>query len=811
MPTYYALGITATLSVADLQGSLSNVVELKGSEEQRNDAKRVNDVLNAGTPLAEQAVSGDGEGKGVQRFLGENEDMPFSMVIAADGVKLVKAEKEEGQSKIAKDASKASSTQLDAQRDSTGSPPGTLPGRPKDIPRRARRAEPGSISPCVEITAHGTARKKPASSTATTPSKATPRKPTSRKPVTPSKPSSSALRNTFKGSFTPNKSSSSMLSQPRGFLASAVAPKALSLTLETSNKSFLNDGRAKRSAGKELKMEVFLNGQLAGSSYVNRRGSAVEFVDNKVRFAGTRVHRQCEKPWTYDSTIAFIGGSSSHAENTWSAVSRSLMAEANARGKDKWGGLPPSAEFLQALSGVLLPARLQGKHGVGIIDVVITAGVGKKYGPEHGYLSAPSRMDDERYRILDTTPVTVDPFADGLTVLATAAEKASPLRPRGLSIHSDGLANPPTKPDGGVQRRDPATSKLPETPTRKQRKPAEELAKEFGLEGVDLKMVLDGYESTKCRGGQAGRTVIQRLGDVVKMNPINREKHLAELKAQLNEHWIKANPKKEAGLDLDEKATLVTRADDQPSPPKKVKLDVTDSLVPAKLDHRRSSPWMSGFTAEELAGAAELVGEDLFYPKSDRGFIDPRDVLHQPPSSSPTELDAVLAQKRIDMALAAGAPSAGHLLQRIASTSPTKTPQKKTRAAALAGSPCRVPVKPQFTPSGRPKKTATQILDADGEPISIDPALLPNPTTPTPKSGRSANPFGRGSNRTRHAWDPTEKSPQKVLEDFVVPELCKGSCVSLAEGEGVVRQVGKARGGTFHEDEVVWGGRFVVL
>ncbi|KAI6894863.1 hypothetical protein KC318_g11659, partial [Hortaea werneckii] len=86
MPTYYSLGVSATLSVAELDASLSTVVELKGGEEQRKDARRIEDIMANGRVLPEKPLSPPGQ-KGPQQFLGANQDMPFTMVLAGESLK----------------------------------------------------------------------------------------------------------------------------------------------------------------------------------------------------------------------------------------------------------------------------------------------------------------------------------------------------------------------------------------------------------------------------------------------------------------------------------------------------------------------------------------------------------------------------------------------------------------------------------------------------------------------------------------------------------------------------------------------------
>lgn len=128
MPTYGALGITATLSVTDLQSSVSQVIDLKGNEEQRVDAKRIADLLSSGTPLVEQLIEADGKNWS-HHHLGERDKTPLLVVlagaeIAPGGVAETAAQKTE------KEDAQASTVQLSQQTDShpTLSMPPNSPG-----------------------------------------------------------------------------------------------------------------------------------------------------------------------------------------------------------------------------------------------------------------------------------------------------------------------------------------------------------------------------------------------------------------------------------------------------------------------------------------------------------------------------------------------------------------------------------------------------------------------------------------------------------------------------------------------------------
>ena len=77
MPTYFATGITATLKICDLQDSVSNIIDLKCGLEQRNDATRIKNVLEAATPLAERTIGTYESAYGIVQHIGPQSDMPI--------------------------------------------------------------------------------------------------------------------------------------------------------------------------------------------------------------------------------------------------------------------------------------------------------------------------------------------------------------------------------------------------------------------------------------------------------------------------------------------------------------------------------------------------------------------------------------------------------------------------------------------------------------------------------------------------------------------------------------------------------------
>lgn len=477
---------------------------------------------------------------------------------------------------------------------------------------------------------------------------------------------------------------------------------------------------------------------------------------------------QTEKPWVYSSEDS--SAPEKDAEQRWFAISKALENHARKRGTDRYGDLPPSAEFLGALAAIKLPDRLKAAPCIGVIDVVITAGKGQKYGPDTAYLTGPTRMDDADYTMSNPAvdPILL-PRQDSAPMLDGGAV-VSPLQTMSLETSRP----PESSPDVPLRsriRQPPAPSASP-SPTKK----TMSLAREFGIDITERQsraLKVGSFENSRGKPGPEGRTLLQRLGDLKKMNEDNQARELEKLKEDLSDVLgIVANDKPMFG-------------DDRPA--KRMRADSDANYV---------NPSNMMIDPQLLAINETMQDDDVF---GDDATTDPK---------------AVLRQDRIDMALDSGAASNGALLRRIASTSPVKTP-RKTKAAALAYSPTRTAIKEprqgrlKATQQETPQKSlpnATPLFEETAHTFPQTPQLHSTALTISPTKSRS----GRGANRTSAKWLPQEPTFAEALEAFGVPELCEGSCVTFPREKQVSRQIGKARGGMFKEEGVIVGMRFVV-
>ncbi|KAK1062533.1 hypothetical protein LTR74_010238 [Friedmanniomyces endolithicus] len=814
MPTCHAAGVSATLSVANLQASRSNVFDLRMFAEQRLDAERIENVFATGRNLPERPLTIEGDEKGVMQFVGANEDMPLFMVEAGDGL------------------ARARSGETAHQ---AGDPVGGLMVANTDSPLTSLSGTPDA----VELTFAVKREQSPAPATTLA----------GRKRAKKAKRAQSV-----EPDAKPVPTSFSDFERARTFLdTNPNEPQALCLTVQTNHKSFLpkNTDGTKRT-GKDFKIEVFLNGELVASSFINTRGSAVELKDDKIRFHGTRVHRQSERLWTYQSAAtADAGDEILSAPQQWDATSRALEKEAGLRGRNKWGDVPPTAELLLALSRHQLPARLSGASGLAVFDLVITAGYGKKYGPETAYLLAPTRMDDAECTLLGEEdgryagdPYASDPFAvEDAMLFGMDIDDASPLRGLRSStlLQRNVLQTSSREPSPfralSAQQSSPLPQRrsaiaVPQTPTKKAR-----LADLPELEGVDLNMKLGSFENARGKTARQ-RTLKQRLSDINQMNPTNRVKSIAALREELDETTLRAIGRAAARREVEV----------QPPPLKKAKVEATggcewdaalNMLADAALaDDGTIDPQLMNWQSDmEVAPECDrrayspdenhpIKAETVLIParrdslEFGAGFRRPAELPESEYMSPHSVLDpelvsidekAQLTQDRMDRTLESGSN-----IHTPSTSTQHLTPQKKTRASALANSPCAVRVKSPTrqgrTPILTPQRNAANNQNTYYPPLSApfqnDPLLAVDESPASPSPAKSS---GRGANRTRRVWNPTEITLAEALVEAEKKDgLGRGSVVQHA-GLQQQRQVGKARSGVFREESVVVGMRFVVI
>ena len=245
MPTYNSLGISAALLVTDLDQTLSDEINLRMGEDLQKDTKRIQDHLLRGRALREQSTDSKG---GIFQFMGEGEDMVLLVVEAADGQGgddgMVK------NSDVAQGERRENTNAVPTSTNDTTPPPPT-PMQVASGRKRSKRVANQKLK-----------RSEPMTELSTTPSDQV---------TTPTAPSSQARQR-----------SKSRLNNPTDELA---------LCLKVDFTKFYEKDKAEAPLlnGKDLKLEVFINGQLMEVTYENSRPYKRTGL---IRYSGTRFHRQ---------------------------------------------------------------------------------------------------------------------------------------------------------------------------------------------------------------------------------------------------------------------------------------------------------------------------------------------------------------------------------------------------------------------------------------------------------------------------------------------------------------------------------------
>jgi hypothetical protein len=427
-----------------------------------------------------------------------------------------------------------------------------------------------------------------------------------------------------------------------------------------------------------------------------------------------------------------------------------LGEEASQRGTDFWNQRPLSAQFLAALARSQLPERVKTKsQHFGVIDLVITAGTGRKFGPDTTYLTRPTRLSDMRYSgVAPVTDILGPPldqdgdFAmqDGVYRFGDSPVDLTAFQPSTLT---DDVLEIPAEPPHA-----PASPRMPKSMHMNAAQKFKKI-----LTAKPVKKLISTYENAK--GHVKGkRTLMQRCGDMSKMSPRKRQEVLDSMKDVLDEDTMSS--------------IMAVFESDEPSERKKVRFSLGEDIVnPAPMIDEPSETQMLASAADPLSYDFATIDPSLLENNSFGSY----------PQLHPPTMDATASPQDVG-------PAA-----RSSQLTPPKRISKRTPASALSGSPTSTPVK--YHHSHRKHEPTMPLIDP----------FIDSPVTPqrTP-----------GSARTRTKWIPDEQTSDQALEHFQIPDLCVRSTVSYADGLKQ-RQVSKARGGEFVEQQFVVGMRFIVL
>lgn len=694
MPTYNSIGVSASLLVTSLDGTLSDAIDLRMGTTHQVSANRINKRLDSGRALPETPIGSSDSKVGILQLVGEDQDMALFLVEAGDAVA---PQTQQGYIAAAPTAGvieKKSFALTNIDPALMGAT--TLDPQPPTATEPTYAQLPTALLPDTQPYTDESAP------SVDQPAQANP----SHRKMSKSKVAKKTNLSRKKSEPATQKPK-----QPQSFADVADSSGPLALTLKVDCTKFFTIGNKELLGGKDLKIEVYLNGQLVDVSYESQRSGK---HGGLFLHSGLRVHRQCEKPWIYAPDTASTNASG-ESHQRWENINAALKQEASIRGENQWSQRPISAQFLVTLAHLQLPNSVSAKsQNFAVFDVVVTAGKGRKYGPEAGYIIAPKRLDDRRFSGVfsvadDIGPVddltgdltmndepmqtySEDPmystfqtpdksrnngpaqsyFATSMYSTFQTPEKSThnepaqtysgnPLYPASQTPYFlDSPSGMPTE-----QQKGPST---PQTPSKTQHKYAAPYRK--ALDGKLMEKLLSTYQNAhgKTKGQ---RTLKQRLGDMAKMSPERREAVLNDLAPELDD-------------------------------------EMTDAIK-------------------------EIFDMDVGTPtKTSRAQVSP---------TTPTR-----KRVRFDPTIPG-------------STDAMEDPQKSSL--------------PPFAP------------------------LVPKRTS-------------LGAGRTSAQWYPDEVKTEEVLANFQVPDLCVGSAVTYAGGM-MQRQVAKARGGEFQEEQFVVGMRFFVL
>lgn len=207
-------------------------------------------------------------------------------------------------------------------------------------------------------------------------------------------------------SSTPHSSHQALKDAQMVVRGDTLAPQALSLAVKLSMSCF--DRSINGENIQDLKIEVFLDGELTHSRYIASRdrfqaGKSIEL------FSGSRIERNVEFAWTLkhhrchtvsdsgDSTHKGWGAQVPGGAAAWSGLCEKLRCTADTYQVNAEGHQSPTADYLESLAGLSRPI-LSGTHDcslLSVIDVVISLGEGKKYPAFSGYLTRPAKLDSQ--------------------------------------------------------------------------------------------------------------------------------------------------------------------------------------------------------------------------------------------------------------------------------------------------------------------------------------------------------------------------------------------------------------------------------
>jgi hypothetical protein len=250
MPTYNSLGISASLVVTDLEQTLSDEINMRMGANHQAHAKRVQSQLSNGRSLLEQPLGLHNSKVGVLQFVGEDEDMVLFLVEASDS----------------QDKDESSAVNSDVGQGERPASTNVEP-TPTNDTTPSRRAHMQDATGC----------KRTRNST--------------KSPDDGNRRSRRRKQSTETTTHDQVAIPSAEAIPTQEQLRSLTNDSKLALCLKVDCTKFYQKDKndIPLLSGKDLKLEVFINGQLVEVSYESSRPYRRA---NAIHFSGTRFHRQ---------------------------------------------------------------------------------------------------------------------------------------------------------------------------------------------------------------------------------------------------------------------------------------------------------------------------------------------------------------------------------------------------------------------------------------------------------------------------------------------------------------------------------------
>lgn len=531
--------------------------------------------------------------------------------------------------------------------------------------------------------------------------------------------------------------------------------QALCLRIQPARKTFLCGGESRRIkwGHSDMKIDIFLNGDLCSSSYVPE-SAFYKKAPLRDTFTGARVGWVTEKPWILlPSTFKVSGFSdpsirerptSEGVEGRWKEIAQALQIAAKSYGPNERDELCPTSDYLQSLVGLQMPATLPGMLEAGtkhyaIIDVVVVTGRGRKENASAPYLMNPMPLKPE------------------------SSQNPSPTR---VTQENDAL-EPKKRVRIGHPTRSAADSEI--------------LAQGFSLDYVRRRgagTVTPAPDNNEIRGA-VGPPNWHQSDDTSTVRP-----------PQLIPEATKTSSTPSMAI-----PPLLSTQANHPKRSRMIYHDVIDTR----------QTW-----EEELKGIVDRAASDA------KRFVTRRSNLANPCDSPafPASIRTVPTTGGLNSENTPRVPNPSKILKlRYRSPSvpqPASSPAPPNLATTSLSPPPRNGMHTTSSPSS-PDRPLSQLRPTPSNPtanipkpdLKLDiPAAIPHLPAPTisTQPPASTTPQGR-TKRTKQVYQKPKP--------FEMPALSRDSVVSYAEGD-TVRQVRSERGGWFREEAVLVGVRFVV-